>query len=76
MRQGRLRIACARLLALAEGMLINYPIVLGDRKLADQVGTIMGLPTTFIYDRQGKLAVRHVGRITREQIERLLDRKT
>lgn len=64
-----------QVLQFAEGMFVNYPIVLGDRKTADQVGKVMGLPTTFIYDPQGKLAVRHVGKITRKQIERLLDRK-
>jgi len=56
-------------------MFVNYPIVLGDRKAADQVGKVTGLPTTFIYDPKGKLAVRHVGKITREQIEHLLDGK-
>jgi len=65
-----------QVLQFAEGMFVNYPIVLGDRKTADQVGKVVGLPTTFIYDPQGKLAVRHVGKITRKQIERLLDRKT
>jgi histidine ammonia-lyase len=64
-----------QVLQFAEGMFVNYPIVLGDRNTADQVGKVVGLPTTFIYDPQGKLAVRHVGKITRKQIERLLDRK-
>ena len=65
-----------QVLQFAEGMFVNYPIVLGDRNTADQVGKVVGLPTTFVYDPQGKLAVRHVGKITRKQIERLLDRKT
>jgi thiol-disulfide isomerase/thioredoxin len=65
-----------QVLQFTEGMFVNYPIVLDDRKTADQIGKVAGLPTTFIYDRQGKLAVRHVGKITRKQIERLLDRKT
>jgi len=65
-----------QVLQFAEGMFVNYPIVLGDRNTADQVGKVEGLPTTFVYDPQGKLAVRHVGKITRKQIERLLDRKT
>lgn len=65
-----------QVLQFAEGMFVNYPIVLGDRNTADLIGKVQGLPTTFIYDPQGKLAVRHVGKITRKQIERLLDRKT
>jgi len=64
-----------QVLQFAEGMFVNYPIVLGDRNTADLIGKVQGLPTTFIYDPQGKLAVRHVGKITRKQIERLLDRK-
>ena len=65
-----------QVLQFAEGMFVNYPIVLGDRNTADLIGKVQGLPTTFIYDPQGKLAVRHVGKITRKQIERLLDRKS
>jgi len=65
-----------QVLQFAEGMFVNYPIVLGDRNTADLIGKVQGLPTTFIYDPQGKLAIRHVGKITRKQIERLLDRKS
>ena len=61
-------------LQFAEGMLVNYPIVLGDWTTAKQLGEVTGLPTTFVYDPRGKLALRHVGRITRMQLERLLDR--
>jgi thiol-disulfide isomerase/thioredoxin len=56
----------------ADGMFVNYPIVLGDRKISERIGKVDGLPTTFIYDPQGRLAQRHVGKITRKQIERLI----
>jgi len=56
----------------AEGMFVNYPIVLGDRKISQSIGRVDGLPTTFIYDPRGKLADRHVGKITRKQIEQLI----
>ena len=59
----------------AEGMFVNYPIVLGDRKISASIGQVDGLPTTFIYDPQGRLAERHVGKITRKQIERLIGGK-
>ncbi len=62
-------------LQFAEGMFVNYPIVLGDWTTAKQLGEVTGLPTTFVYDPRGQLALRHVGRITRTQLERLLDRK-
>jgi thiol-disulfide isomerase/thioredoxin len=56
----------------ADGMFVNYPIVLGDKKNADSVGSVEGLPTTFIYDPQGKLVKRQAGKITRKQIEALI----
>jgi thiol-disulfide isomerase/thioredoxin len=59
----------------ADGMFVNYPIVLGDRAISRSIGQVEGLPTTFIYDPQGKLAERHVGKITRKQIERLIGGK-
>jgi thiol-disulfide isomerase/thioredoxin len=56
----------------ADGMFVNYPIVLGDKKIADSVGPVEGLPTTFVYDPQGNLKKRVSGKITRKQIEALL----
>ncbi|HEX7951767.1 MAG TPA: TlpA disulfide reductase family protein [Burkholderiales bacterium] len=65
-----------QVLQFAEGMFVNYPIVFGDRKISESIGRVDGLPTTFIYDPQGRLAERHVGKITRKQIERLIGAKT
>ena len=65
----------AQVLQFAESMFVNYPIVLGDRQISESVGRVDGLPTTFIFDPQGKLARRHVGKITRKQIERLIGAK-
>jgi thiol-disulfide isomerase/thioredoxin len=61
-----------QVMQFADGMFVNYPIVLGDRDISDSIGKVDGLPTTFIYDPQGKLAQRHVGKLTRKQIERLI----
>ena len=61
-----------QVIQFADGMFVNYPIVLGDRKVSNSIGQVDGLPTTFIYDPQGKLAERHVGKITRKQIERII----
>jgi thiol-disulfide isomerase/thioredoxin len=58
-----------QVLQFAEGMFVNYPIVLGDQKTAAALGEIKGLPTTFIYDPTGVLALRHAGKLTRKQIE-------
>ena len=40
---------------------MNYPIVMGDAKLGDRFGGILGLPVTFLIDREGRLAARHDG---------------
>jgi thiol-disulfide isomerase/thioredoxin len=40
---------------------IQYPIVMGDEKVAESFGGIIGLPTTFVIDRQGKIAKKYIG---------------
>jgi cytochrome c biogenesis protein CcmG, thiol:disulfide interchange protein DsbE len=40
---------------------MNYPVALGSPELADQYGGILGLPITFVIDRNGRIAARHVG---------------
>jgi len=61
-----------QVLQFADGMFVNYPIVLGDEKVASRIGKVSGLPTTFIYDPRGELAARRVGKLTRQQIEQLI----
>jgi hypothetical protein len=64
-----------QVLQFAEGMFVNYPIVLGDEKVAASVGKVTGLPTTMIYDPRGVLARRHAGKLTRRQIEDLIGKR-
>jgi peroxiredoxin len=56
---------------------INYRIVLGDDKTGDQYGGVEALPTTFVIDRQGRIASVHVGLANKKDfedaIEKLLD---
>ena len=40
---------------------MNYPVVMGTAKLAESYGGILGLPITFVIDRQGRIYKRHVG---------------
>ena len=40
---------------------IQYPIVMGDERVAESFGGIIGLPTTFIIDRQGRVAKKYIG---------------
>lgn len=60
----------------ADNLFVTYPIVLGDRKIAAQIGAIPGLPTSYMYNPQGKLAAQHVGPLTRKAIESYIDSKT
>ena len=52
-----------------EGLMVSYPIILGDQKLAGQIGPVDGLPTTYLYNPQGKLVAHQLGAITREDVE-------
>lgn len=61
-----------QVLQFAEGMFVSYPIVLGDENTASQIGKVVGMPTTFVYDPRGRLTQRYVGKVTREQIERVI----
>ena len=40
---------------------INYPVALGDAKLADQYGGVLGLPVTFVIGRDGQIYHKHIG---------------
>jgi len=55
---------------------VNYPIAMGDAKLAESYGGVLGLPITFIIDPQGRIAAKHVGAvdlsIVEQEIQRLL----
>ena len=48
---------------------MTYPILLGDDKVAEQFGGILGLPTTFIVDKNGKFYSMHRGLVSRENVE-------
>lgn len=48
---------------------IPYPIILGDTGMADEIGPVSGLPTTFLFDPAGELAAHQAGPITRDGLE-------
>lgn len=60
-------------LSFADDLLVTFPIVLGDPKIAAQIGRISGLPTTYLYNPQGKLAANNVGALTYQAVERYID---
>ena len=47
---------------------INYRVVLGDREVA-QLHAPTSIPTTFILDKTGRIAVRHVGYCSKREFE-------
>ena len=40
---------------------MNYPVLIGDNKIADLFGGLKAVPTTFIIDRRGRIAAVHMG---------------
>ncbi|MBT9614181.1 MAG: TlpA family protein disulfide reductase [Burkholderiales bacterium] len=59
----------------ADDLLVTFPIVLGDRKIAAQIGKVPGLPTTYLYNPAGQVAAYNVGALTLEAVERYIDSK-
>lgn len=49
---------------------LNYPVVMGDEKLGNLYGGILGLPVTLLIDRRGKIRFRHQGAADFAVIER------
>jgi peroxiredoxin len=48
---------------------INYRIMIGNDSTAENYGGIEALPTTFLIDRDGKIAAVHVGLASKSEIE-------
>jgi cytochrome c biogenesis protein CcmG/thiol:disulfide interchange protein DsbE len=53
---------------------VNYPVLMGDAELARLYDGILGLPVTFLIDRQGKIAARFKGEANLGTMERTLRR--
>lgn len=56
----------------ADDMLMSYPIVLGNERIVSEIGSAAVLPTTYIYNPQGRLVKIKRGLITKQYIEELL----
>jgi peroxiredoxin len=48
---------------------VEYPVVLGDAKLGETYGGVLGLPLTFLIDRRGHIAARYQGAADLVQME-------
>lgn len=60
----------------ADGLLVNYPIVLGNSQIVGQIGPVQGLPTTYLYNPDGKMVAQQVGAITRTAVENYIASKS
>lgn len=48
---------------------VNYRVLMGDDSLANLYGGVESLPTTFILDRDGRIARTHVGLVSKSEYE-------
>jgi thiol-disulfide isomerase/thioredoxin len=49
---------------------MNYPIVLGTDDIEAKFGGLLGLPTSFVISRDGKIQKRYIGLASREAMEK------
>ena len=56
--------------AMYRRLRLNYPVLMGDEKVGELYGGILGLPVTFLIDREGKIRFQHDGETRLEVIER------
>jgi peroxiredoxin len=49
---------------------LNYPVVMGDVKLGDLYGGVLGLPITFLIDRHGVIQAEFQGEPDMNKIEK------
>jgi thiol-disulfide isomerase/thioredoxin len=55
--------------AFAAKVGLTYPLVISDDKVEKQLAPVRGLPTTRIFDPEGKLVYDKLGRVTRKSLE-------
>jgi len=48
---------------------ISYPVVLGDFKMAKQIGAVDVLPSSYLYNTKGELVSYQMGEVTRAGVE-------
>lgn len=54
---------------------ISYPVVMGNRGIAAQIGELEVLPTSYIYAPTGELVSRYTGELTRASVEKYIKNK-
>lgn len=49
---------------------MNYPVVMGNAKIGDEYGGVLGLPIAFLLDREGRIVKKHIGATAPDVFER------
>lgn len=64
--------------SLSTKLSLNYPVAMGDEKLGELYGGILGLPVTYLIDGTGKVRAEYRGetdlKVIQRQLKLLLDR--
>lgn len=50
-------------------MKMNYPVALGNESVAQSYGGVLGLPITFLIDRDGRIYKKHIGEVDMSLLE-------
>jgi hypothetical protein len=48
---------------------MNYPVVIGNDDLSSKFGGLIGLPTTVVLGRDGKIHKRFLGLVSHDELE-------
>lgn len=48
---------------------MNYPVVMGNAKTGEAYGGVLGLPITFLLDRDGHIVAKHMGPVKAEALD-------
>jgi peroxiredoxin len=49
---------------------LNFPVLMGNEKLGNEYGGVLGVPVTYLIGRNGKIAARYAGETDLDEIER------
>ena len=52
---------------------MNYPVGLGNEKVAEVYGGVLGLPITFLVGRDGRVAAKYVGEVQMSTLEQRIE---
>jgi thiol-disulfide isomerase/thioredoxin len=63
-----------KLLEFLDDYFITYPVFTSPPQFESELGSIPGLPTTFLVSPSGSVEAREVGGVTREMIEKFIEK--